>query len=178
MAPGMGDEIQAIKAGILETADVFAVNKADRDGADSTMRDLELMIALGTETMVASGKNRAHVVHGGAKVDVIPSGPEASAEERWTPPIAKCIATRGEGIPELVEALDRHRAWLDGTQAGRARRHLRLAEELRESLRETLIEAATHALGGEIERAVSDVEAKTIDPYTATEQLLTAFRAR
>ncbi len=178
MAPGMGDEIQAIKAGILETADVFAVNKADRDGADSTMRDLELMIALGTETMVASGKNRAHVVHGGVKVDMIPSGPETPDQERWTPPIAKCIATRGEGIAELVEALDRHRAWLDGTQAGRARRHLRLAEELRESLRETLIEAATHALGGEIERAVSDVEAKTIDPYTATEQLLTAFRAR
>ena len=177
MAPGMGDEIQAIKAGLLETADVFAVNKADRDGADSTMRDLELMIALGTETMVASGKNRAHVVHGGVKVDVIPSGP-ATTEERWTPPIAKCVATRGEGIAALVEALDRHKTWLDGTLAGRARRHLRLAEELRESLRETLIEAATHALGSEIERAVSDVEAKTIDPYTATEQLLTAFRAR
>ena len=56
MAPGMGDEVQAIKAGILETADVFAVNKADRDGADSTMRDLELMIALGSETMVAVGQ--------------------------------------------------------------------------------------------------------------------------
>jgi LAO/AO transport system kinase len=177
MAPGMGDEVQAIKAGILETADVFAVNKADRDGADSTMRDLELMIALGTETMVASGKSRAHVVHGGAKVDVIPAGPETT-EERWTPPIAKCVATRGEGIAELVLALDRHKVWLDGTHAGRARRHLRLAEELRESLRETLIEAATHALGSEIERAVSDVEAKTIDPYTATEQLLTAFHAR
>src|SRR4051794_300335 len=177
MAPGMGDEVQAIKAGILETADVFAGNKADRDGADSTMRDLELMIALGTETMAASGKNRAHVVHGGAKVDVLPSGP-GTTEERWTPPIQKCVATRGEGIAELVEALDRHKAWLDGTEAGRARRHLRLAEELRESLRETLIEAATHALGGEIERAVSDVESKTIDPYTATEQLLTAFRSR
>jgi LAO/AO transport system kinase len=179
MAPGMGDEVQAIKAGILETADVFAVNKADRDGADSTMRDLELMIALGTETMVASGRSRAHVVHGGAKVDVIATDPAATAnEERWTPPIAKCVATKGEGIAELVAALDRHKAWLDGTAAGRARRHLRLAEELREALRETLIEAATHALGSEIDRAVDDVERKTIDPYTATEQLLTAFRRR
>jgi LAO/AO transport system kinase len=177
MAPGMGDEVQAIKAGILETADVFAVNKADRDGADSTMRDLELMIALGTETMVASGKNRAHVVHGGAKVDAIPTGP-GTTEEHWTPPIAKCVATKGEVIADMVVALDRHKGWLDGTHAGRARRHLRLAEELRESLRETLIEAATHALGSEIERAVDDVEKKTIDPYTATEQLLTAFRAR
>jgi LAO/AO transport system kinase len=177
MAPGLGDEVQAIKAGILETADVFAVNKADRDGADSTMRDLELMIALGAETMVAVGRSRGHVVHGGAKVDVLPVGP-VTTSEHWTPPIAKCIATRGEGTAELVDALDRHKAWLDGTAAGRARRHLRLAEELRESLRETLIEAATTALGSEIERAVSDVEKKTIDPYTATEQLLAAFRAR
>ena len=78
MAPGMGDEVQAIKAGILETADVFAVNKADRDGADSTMRDLELMIALGSETMVAMGKSRGHTVHGGEKVDVIPWNEDAS----------------------------------------------------------------------------------------------------
>ena len=177
MAPGMGDEVQAIKAGILETADVFAVNKADRDGADSTMRDLELMIALGTETMVAVGKTAGHAMRGGVKVDALPEGP-ATTEERWTPPIIKCIATKGEGIADLVVALDRHKVWLDGTEAGRARRHLRLAEELRETLRETLIEAATAALGHEIDRAVAAVEAKTIDPYTATEQLLTAFRAR
>jgi LAO/AO transport system kinase len=182
MAPGMGDEVQAIKAGILETADVFAVNKADRDGADSTMRDLELMIALGTETMVASGRNRAHVVHGGAKVDVIAGVGDAPAgkthEEHWTPPIAKCIATKNEGIAELVDALDRHKSWLDGTESGRMRRRLRLAEELREALRETLIEAATEALGSALDQAVVDVEQKTIDPYTATEQLLAAFKAR
>ncbi len=179
MAPGMGDEVQAIKAGILETADVFAVNKADRDGADSTMRDLELMIALGSETMVAVSKNRGHVVHGSVKVDVIPTTEQSTAlSEHWTPPIVKCVATRGEGIPALVEGLDLHKAWLDGTESGRARRRLRLAEELRESLRETLIDAATHDLRGELERAVADVEAKTIDPYTATEQLLTAFRGR
>lgn len=179
MAPGMGDEVQAIKAGILETADVFAVNKADRDGADSTMRDLELMIALGSETMVASGKSRAHVVHGGAKVDALPGVETSTAgSEHWTPPIVKCVSTRGEGIPALVEGLDLHKQWLDGTEAGRARRRLRLAEELRESLRETLIDAATHDLGGALDRAVADVEAKKIDPYTATEQLLTAFRGR
>jgi LAO/AO transport system kinase len=183
MAPGMGDEVQAIKAGILETADVFAVNKADRDGADGTMRDLELMIALGTETMVASGLSRAHVVHGGVKVDVIAGGDTSARdttarEEHWIPPIAKCIATKGEGIAELVEALDRHKTWLDGTEMGRMRRRLRLAEELRETLRETLIEAATDALGAALDQAVLDVEQKTIDPYTATEQLLAAFRAR
>jgi LAO/AO transport system kinase len=176
MAPGMGDDVQAIKAGILETADVFAVNKADRDGADGAMRDLELMIALGSEAMVAMGKSRGHTVHGAVKVDVIPGA--VHHEEHWTPPITKCIATRGEGIAELVEALDRHKAWLDGTESGRTRRLLRLAEELRESLRETLIEAATHALATELDRAVADVANKTIDPYTATEQLLEAFRKR
>jgi LAO/AO transport system kinase len=126
--------------------------------------------------MVAVGKNRGHVVHGGVKVDVIPTS--ATSEELWTPPITKCIATKNEGIAELVDALNRHKTWLDGTSAGRARRHLRLAEELRESLRETLIDAATHALGPALDRAAADVESKTIDPYTATEQLLEAFRAR
>jgi len=182
MAPGLGDEVQAIKAGILETADVFAVNKADRDGADSTVRDLELMIALGTETMVASGKTRGHVVHGGQKVDVIAGAPSPSGTDapnaRWTPPIVKCVATKNEGIAELVAALERHRAFGEETDEGRARRHLRLSEEVRESLRETLIEAATHDLHAEIERTVADVEARTLDPYTATERLLKAFRGR
>ena len=67
MAPGMGDDVQAIKAGILECADVFAVNKADRDGADSTVRDLELMIALGAETLVAGAHSRGHAA---GKLDV------------------------------------------------------------------------------------------------------------
>jgi LAO/AO transport system kinase len=189
MAPGLGDEVQAIKAGILETADVFAVNKADRDGADATMRDLELMIALGTEAVVAAGKSRAHVVHGGQKVDVIPGVGDAAsagatgagagaADAPWVPPILKCVATRGEGIAEVLASLERHHAWLDGTARGRARRHARLADELRESLRETLIDAATSALASEIDAAVADVEARTIDPYTATERLLVAFRGR
>ncbi len=179
MAPGLGDEVQAIKAGILETADVFAVNKADRDGADSTVRDLELMVALGSEALVASGKRRGHVVHGGVKVDVVPTAEDAGAKgEIWMPPILKCVATRGEGIQELVAALDRHAAWLSGTTTGRARRHLRLAEEVRESLRETLIDAATSALASELDDAVAQVEARALDPYTATERLLEAFRRR
>jgi LAO/AO transport system kinase len=176
MAPGLGDEVQAIKAGILETADVFAVNKADREGADSTMRDLELMIALGSEAMVASGKRKGHVVHGGQKVDVIEG--HAAKAEVWTPPIVKCVATRNEGIADLVAGLERHHTWLESTESGRARRHLRLAEEVRESLREALIEEATTSLSSELDAAVTAVESRTIDPYTAIEKLLVAFRAR
>jgi LAO/AO transport system kinase len=151
LAPGMGDEVQAAKAGILECADVFAVNKADRDGADATVRDLELMIALGRETFRG---------------------------ERWTPPIVKCVATRGEGTEALLGALDAHRAWIEGTAAGRARREQRMGEEVREALREALIEAAAHDLGDELDQAVHRVDARDIDPYTATEDLVAAFRAK
>jgi LAO/AO transport system kinase len=178
-APGLGDEVQAIKAGLLETADVFAVNKADREGADSTVRDLELMIALGTEAMVAAGKRKGHVVHGGVKVDAIPDG-QAVAEEKptlWTPPILKCVATRGEGIAEVLAGLERHHAWIQTTESGRERRRARLVEEVREGLRETLIEAATRALAAELEAVAAEVDARTIDPYTATERLLEKFRA-
>ena len=173
MAPGMGDEVQAIKAGIMESADVFAVNKADRDGADATVRDLELMISLGSESLIASGKSRAHVVHGASA----PSG-TGGPQERWTPPIVRCVATRGEGTAELVAAVKLHRAWLDGTESGRGRRRARLAEEVRESLREALIEAAIHDLGDSLDVAVRDVEERRLDPYTATERLIERFRGR
>jgi LAO/AO transport system kinase len=183
MAPGMGDEVQALKAGIMECADVFAVNKADREGADATVRDIELMIALGTETMLASSKSRGHVVHGpSASTDAEAKAHGASGasygSERWTPPIVRAVATRGEGSQALLEAAQRHRAWLEGTETGRARRRARLGDEVRESLREALIEAASLALGAEIEGAVRDVAEKTLDPYTAIEQLCEKFRAR
>ncbi|HEX3344034.1 MAG TPA: methylmalonyl Co-A mutase-associated GTPase MeaB [Polyangiaceae bacterium] len=178
MAPGMGDEVQAIKAGILECADVFAVNKADRDGADATMRDLELMIALGNDSMRALSKSRGHATHTAADGHVKAGEGGAAAGERWTPPILKCVATRGEGTGELVAAVDRHRAWVEGTDAGRARRETRLGEEVRESLREALIDAAVHDLGRRIDDAARAVDGRTVDPYTATEDLVAAFRAR
>lgn len=173
-APGLGDEVQAIKAGLLETADVFAVNKSDRDGADGTVRDLELMIALGSEALVAAGKNRAHVVHGGVKSDALPS--PAASGQLWTPPILKCVATRNEGIGEVLAGLERHRDWIQTTELGRDRRRARLVEEVREALRETLIDAATHALASELDEVALAVESRALDPYTATEQLLARFR--
>jgi LAO/AO transport system kinase len=181
MAPGMGDEVQAIKAGILECADVFAVNKADRDGADATVRDLELMIALGNETVRAMSKVRGHATHTAADGHVTAGPGAAGADaggERWTPPIVKCVATRGEGVADVVAALDAHRAWVEGSAAGRARREARLREEVREGLREALIDAAVHDLGTRLDEAVRDVDARAEDPYTATEQLVAAFRAR
>lgn len=175
MAPGMGDEVQAIKAGILECADVFAVNKADRDGADATVRDLELMIALGNETIRALSKGHGHKTHTAADAHA-GAGASGDKDGRWTPPILKCVATKGEGIDPLLDALDRHGAWVEGTDAGRARRAERLAEEVREALREALIEAAAHDLRDRIDDAVKQVESRSVDPYTATEALVSAFR--
>jgi LAO/AO transport system kinase len=174
--PGLGDEVQAIKAGILECADVFAVNKADRDGADAAVRDLELMISLGNESILALSKKRGHAVHGAAG-GFVRDAP-AESPQRWTPPIVKCVATRGEGIADVVAALDRHRAWLEGTDAGALRKRERLAEELRATLRESLVEGIGHELSAQIEDAVAGVEARRLDPYSATDDLIAAFRKR
>jgi LAO/AO transport system kinase len=180
VALGLGDEVQAAKAGLLECADVFAVNKADREGADAAARDLELMIALGDDSLLALSKVQGHRTHGGSD-GFAPRGAEASGGEsggRWTPPIVKCVATRGDGMDDLTGALDRHRAWVFGTEAGRARLRGRLSEQMREALREALIGVAVQDLGPRIEDAVAAVEARLLDPYTATEALVEAFRAR
>src|SRR4051794_41616176 len=84
VAPGMGDAIQAAKAGIHEIADVFVVNKADRDGADQTARDLRHMLSLG----------------------------ERRGPDDWQPPIVKTVAAKGEGVDDVVAALEKHREWL------------------------------------------------------------------
>jgi LAO/AO transport system kinase len=179
VVPGLGDEVQASKAGILECADVFAVNKADREGADAAARDLELMISLGNESILALSKKRGHAVHGpeGGFVRDVASAASTGSSTRWTPPIVKCVATRGEGIADLVGALDRQRAWLEGTDAGASRKRERLTEELRSTLRESLVERISDDLGARIADAVAAVEARSVDPYTATDALIAAFRA-
>jgi LAO/AO transport system kinase len=172
MAPGQGDDVQAIKAGILECADVFAVNKADRDGADSTVRDLELMIALGSDVLgAAAARSRGHSA---ATVGV----PAPASGGGWTPPIVKTVATKNEGIDEVVRHLRAHREWLDGTQAGAERRAARLREQMFGFLRDALAEEALSELGEAIGEAAGRVEAREIDPYTACDDLIARFRAR
>ncbi len=178
MAPGMGDDVQAIKAGILECADVFAVNKADREGVESTVRDLELMIALG-ENLLGSVSVAGKRGHSAAAVRV-PKQPEAGAapvQGPWRPPIVECIATRDHGTSELLARLSAHRAWLDGTEAGRARRIERQREQMAASLRDALMEEAVAELGPAIDDAARRVEAREIDPYSAADDLIAEFRS-
>ncbi|WP_131748483.1 methylmalonyl Co-A mutase-associated GTPase MeaB [Frankia sp. Cppng1_Ct_nod] len=146
LAPGMGDGIQAAKAGILEIADVFVVNKADRDGAEHTYRELRHMIQLsGTRT----------------------------TEEEWRPPVVKAVASRGDGIDEIVDAIAEHRAWMVGHGVLAARRRRRAADEI-----EQIALAALRARMGELfdgsllDGLAGEVVAGTTDPYTAADRMI------
>lgn len=172
MAPGLGDDVQASKAGILECADVFAVNKADREGADAAVRDLELMIALGGELTHAGAHSRGHA---GATLDLQKQRFE-HAEGQWVPSIVRTVATTNQGIAELVARLGEHRAWLMQTEPGRARRLARQAEALRTELRDALTDAALAELGDELDQIVHAVAGRQLDPYTAAEELIARFR--
>jgi LAO/AO transport system kinase len=177
--PGGGDEIQANKAGILEVADVFAVNKADREGADAQVRYLESMIALGKEIargVAARPTSHSHVSHSpssgghGAAWGVDPDG-------GWTPPILKTVAAKSEGIAELRAAVEQHRAWL-ATERGQERQRRHADERLVALFRDILTEAALSSLARDMEEAAHAVESGAADPYTACETLLAKFKSR
>jgi LAO/AO transport system kinase len=140
--PGWGDAVQAAKAGLLEIADLFVVNKADRDGAAETVRDLEFMLDL-------------------------------SLDSDWRPPIVKTVASKGEGVEELWEAILSHRAFLESDGRLAARRTKRIREELKAIVVERLYERAGEALAGErFDELAAAVEAREVDPYSAAESLL------
>jgi LAO/AO transport system kinase len=172
MAPGMGDDVQAIKAGLLECADVFAVNKADREGADSTVRDLELMIALGGEVTRAGAHSRGHAA---GSLDLEKQIVKHEAEA-WVPTIARTVATRNEGVTDLLRKLEDHRAWLQGTPAGARRLDQRLHAAMHTQLRDALIDAAVASIGSALDDAVRAVAKREIDPYAAAERLVALFR--
>lgn len=170
-APGMGDDIQAIKAGILEVADVFAVNKADRDGADNTVRDLEQMMSL-AQTVSNAGSHG--LSHKAMQLDVVLDGePDLSRSqaEGWRPPVIKTVAQKGAGVAELLEACDRHRAHLDVTGAAAERLRRRLEGELRGVLQESLWRASMAKLGGDFELALGRLIRGESDPYTEADAM-------
>jgi LAO/AO transport system kinase len=146
LAPGMGDGIQAAKAGILEVADVLVVNKADRDGAAQTVRDLKGMLGLG-------GRH---------------SEPGA-----WRPPIVSTVASRGQGADELLAALDKHADWLARSGEGERRRRARAAAEV-EAIAVAALRARIGDLHGSaaLDALASRVVAGELDPYAAADSLV------
>jgi LAO/AO transport system kinase len=151
LAPGMGDAIQAAKAGILEVGDIYVVNKADRDGADATVRELRHMLSLG----------------------------ERRKPGDWRPPILRTVASRGVGIDEVLEALDQHRSWL--TESGQLieRRRRRAADEIEAIAVTALRERIGDLRSGHALVEVADrVLAGELDPYAAADLLIASVTER
>jgi LAO/AO transport system kinase len=173
VVPGLGDDVQASKAGLLECADVFALNKADREGADATARDLEGMIALGGEIVFAGAHSRSHAA---AELDLAQAVVEVKGT-RFVPPVLRCVATRNEGISELFERLEAHRAWLLTTEQGRIRQLERLRAELEAMVHDTLSRRVAKELRGELAPFAERVMRREIDPYSACELLVARISA-
>jgi LAO/AO transport system kinase len=165
MAPGLGDDIQAIKAGILEVADVFTVNKADRVGADATAQDLQQMLSL-RRAPVGVGKTRGHTA-----VSTLRKGPEAEAGE-WVPPILKTVAHRQEGLVELTDAFAKHREFLTTTEAGRAIREQRRVAEFRAILYQALIDEVDARFAERVSEKLQDVVDGRADPYSSAQEVV------
>ena len=144
IAPGMGDGIQAAKAGILEIGDLYVINKADRDGADQVRRDLRGMLSLAEQV-----------------------------EGAWKPPIVKTVASKGEGIDEVVAEIDKHRAWLESSGELATRRTRRARDEI-EAIAVTALRRRWGDVHGrsELDDLAKRVATGESDPYAAADELL------
>jgi LAO/AO transport system kinase len=143
LAPGLGDEIQAIKAGMMEIGDIFVVNKADRQNANKAVTDIQGMLELTDE------------------------------KGAWRPPIVKTVATTGDGIQPLLEKIDAHRDYLaKGEASVRQKRvaEMELVEAIRQMTTDHVIEALRKS--GKLDRLIAAIMAKEIDPITAAEKAL------
>lgn len=147
VAPGMGDAIQAAKAGILEIGDIYVVNKADRDGAEGVRRDLRNMLALGERV-----------------------------EAGWRPPITMTVAQIGQGVDEVVARIEDHRTWMEKTGELERRRVRRARDEI-EAIAVTSLRRRWGDVHGrsELDELASQVAAGTTDPYAAADTLLESY---
>ena len=146
LVPGTGDEVQALKAGIMEIADIFVVNKADRDGADRLVQSVAAMLAL--QTFQAG---------------------------EWRPPILKTEATTGAGVPGLVEALEQFRAHSEATRATRqrTRQEYRLRDLLSHRFMQMVEQSLPD---GELQRVVDGIASRQVDPYSAAADIINRVR--
>ena len=144
LVPGMGDDIQAIKAGIMEIGDIFVINKADRDGVYSTEKEIEALLSLSTRS------------------------------DGWHPAIVKTIATENKGIDELAAAIERYREARSGSESGLGRRKAIARWRILELLRERLVARtlASESASDRLDRLSGEVASRQRDPYSAVEELI------
>ncbi len=142
-APGLGDEIQAIKAGIMEIADIFVVNKADRENADKAVMDIQAILQLNNK------------------------------ENAWKPPILKTTALTGEGVPQLIEKIEEHKRFLEkevGRKRSLGKAEVELVEAIKEKVTSSIIEELKKK--GKFEELLQKIVEREIDPASAAEKLL------
>jgi LAO/AO transport system kinase len=171
-APGLGDDIQAIKAGILEIADVLVVNKADLPGVENTERALRGSLSL-------SKPQPSRIWHHG-KLETLPRQVSASQdrEQEWLTPILRTVALDGTGIPGLAQAIDDHRLYLQRTGSWQQREHWRLQTELDQLLQDTLVDSFRASLSqGAYEQVLQDLQERRISPFQAVERLIDSRQA-
>jgi len=144
LVPGMGDDIQAIKAGIMEIGDVFVINKADREGVLTTEKELEALLSL------------------------------AARDDSWEPPIVKTVATESKGIQELAAAIEKYRTFHLQTKSGDGRRRAIARWRILELLRERLVAQTleSDSASEKLDRLAGEVASRQRDPYSAVEELL------
>ncbi len=173
--PGMGDDVQAIKAGVLEIADVFAVNKADREGADRTVRDLQQMLELRRSTAT-----RPVLDHDSLHRMRITEAWSPDDPAFWEPPIVKTVAVRDEGVGDLAEEVERHRAHLEATGLRRDREVARSRAMFLGLLRERLLSGALDRLAaeqGHLDDIAARIAAHQADPFELADELAARLRA-
>jgi LAO/AO transport system kinase len=165
-APGLGDDIQAIKAGILEIADIIVVNKADRPGAENTEKSLRSMLDL------AHPVRHAFQHHG--RTEIVDAPVTAKSESAmWIAPIQRTVSTEGAGIPELAEWIAKHLAHLRQSGDWAARERARLEVELEALVREALVSRFRESLPKKrYDEMIERVVARSISPWEAARLLL------
>jgi len=162
-APGMGDEVQAIKAGVLEIADILVVNKADREGADKTVTALHMMLGMGMR----------YASHHGRTVMV--DAHDAAERAGWTPPIIKTVALRDTGVEELLEGVEKHRSHLLESGEMQRREEDRAQSTLIHILQAGVLRRLTGRVSSDhLHQLVAAVANRELDPYSAADRLLPA----
>jgi len=147
LVPGMGDDVQTIKAGIMEIADIFVINKSDREGADRVEREIRAMQSL------------------------------AIRKDKWTPPVVRTVASEGKGITELADAIVNYENYLQQQNLLLRKKISNWQERLVEMLRETLVERLLHERmeAGELSQLAADIAEHRRDPYSLVEEIVTGF---
>jgi LAO/AO transport system kinase len=142
LVPGMGDDVQSIKAGIMEIADIFVINKSDREGAERVEREIRALQSL------------------------------AVRNDGWTPPIVKTVASEGAGMPELAAAIAEYETYLRKENRALKKSAENWQERLVEMLRDAMLEKSREQLGdGNLARLAAEVAAHKRDPYTLVEEI-------